>query len=361
MPKSRILYNTLGAYVTSASTATGYCFSSGNSGVNLIQQLSRVQSVTDSFSIDRQDVGQLGNLGVIDRVIVQQPTVPLEISWLVSDVSNERMMGLYTSGDQSSIVNLINNTQDEKNYFLAIAPEGTDIYNYTGQSQVVQFNNSFLASYKAEGSVGNIPTASATFEALNWSTSTGSINQVLNAINVASGTSITGVRFTIPVGVSGLSNTVSAIRPQGILVDIQNAAIGLSISDLQIQSYSVSLNIPRENLMKLGSFYAYKKVIKFPAEVQGSITAYFGDLTETNLQNLVCNDPNYDITIKLTDPTCVGFGPVAAQYALKKVKLDSQSFSNQSYGATAAQVTLNYSTKISAETDKGLFISGRSF
>jgi hypothetical protein len=359
MPKSRILYNCLGAYC-SPSPATGYCFSSGNSGVNLIQQLSRVQSVTDSFSVDRQDVGQLGNLGLIDRVIVQQPSVPLEVNWLVSDVSNERMIGLYASGDQSAIVNLINNTQDEKNYFLAIAPEGTDIYGYTGQSQVIQFNNAFLASYKADGSVGSIPTASATFEALNWSTSTGSINQTLNSINVASGTSITGVKYTIPVGVSGLSNTVSAIRPQGIVVDIQNAAIGLSISDLQAQSYSVSLNIPRENLMKLGSFYAYKKVIKFPAEVQGSVTAYFGDLTESNLQSLVCNDSNYDITIKLQDPACTGYGAIAAMYQLKQVKLDSQSFSNLSYGATAAQVTLNYSTKISAETNKGLFISGRS-
>jgi hypothetical protein len=42
---------------------------------------------------------------------------------LVADVSNERMCGLYVSGDQGFMTNLLNKTQDDKNYFIEVAPD----------------------------------------------------------------------------------------------------------------------------------------------------------------------------------------------------------------------------------------------
>lgn len=359
MPRNRILYNVLGLFVSKAP-ATGFCFSSGNSGVNLVSQLQRVQSVTDDWSIDRTDINQIGDLGEVDRVSLTPPSVNLSYDWIVADVSNERKMGLDISGVNSAIRLILNNTDDDKNFFLAVAPEGTDIHNYTGSSQVFQFTNSYLTSYSVNGAVGSPVTATANYECLNWATSTGSINVPLKAIDPTGGQVIQGRNFTIPVGVSGIA-TVSALRPEGITVDIGNGALGLSVSDLKIQSFDFGLELPRTNLNKLGSFFPYSKQITFPTTATASISAYVGDLTESELQNLLCEDPSYDITINLKDPTCGGTGAVAVKYMLKKAKLDSQSFSDQSVGGTAATVTLSYSCQVANQVDRGAFISGSRF
>lgn len=359
MSRNRILFNTLGLFA-SPSPSTGYCFSNGNAGTNLLTQLQRVQSVSDDWTVNLTDVKQIGELGEIDRISTEPPTVNFSFDWLVADVANEKEIGLYISGDVPAIRDLANKSNDDRNFFLAVAPEGVDVRGWTGNSQVFQFTNAYLTSYSAEGSVGGIPTASANFECLNWATSTGSIGVPLKAIDPTGGQVIQGVNFTIPVGVSGIQ-TVSAIRPQGITVDINNSSLGLEASDLKIQSYSFSLELPRTNLNKLGSFYPYSKEIQYPATASASITAYVGDLKESNLQNLLCENPNYDITITLHDPACIGYGNESVKYILKKAKLDSQSFSDQNVDNTAVSVTMNFSTLAALQSDRGVFISGTRF
>lgn len=355
---NRRLYNAIGVFL-SPSPSTGYCFSSGNSGVNLIQQLERVQSVNDGWSVTHQTINQLGQLGQIDRVIVEPPTSTLETSWLVSDVSNDAKIGMYVSGDQSALINIVNQTNNDKNYFIAYAPEGVDIYNYTGSSQVIQVTNGYLASWSTEGAVGGLPQTSVTIEGLNWATSTGSINVPLKAINFVSGQQIQGVNYTIPVGTTGII-APAAIRPGFIEVQISNATIGLNPIDLKIQRYNISVNFSLQNLSKLGSVYAYSKQPQFPVTVSASVTAYVGDLTDDSVANLLCQDPAFNLSIRLHDSSCTGYGTIMAQYDLKQVKLDSEAFTN-AISEVASTVTLNYSTQVSLETTRGLFISGKWF
>ena len=246
--KNRVIYQVLGLFTSTGASPTGSHFSSGNSGVNFVQQLQRVQTVNDSFTVTRTDINQFGQLAAISREIIEQPTVSLDSSWYVADASNEKKLGFYVSGDVSAIRNFLNKTADERNYFLAIAPEGVDIYNWTGQSQVVQVTNAAVASYSTEGAVGGIPTANFSVEGLNWAASTGSIDQDLKAVNPTDGTVVNGLKFTIPVGVTGTVGSVAALRPGDITVDIGSAALGLSISDLKIQSYNISFDLARRSL-----------------------------------------------------------------------------------------------------------------
>jgi hypothetical protein len=361
MSRNRQLYNTL-SLMKGIVPSSGFHFSSGNSGENYIKQLQRVQSVTDDWSVERTPINQLGELGEIDRIITTPPTVNFSFDYFVADVSNERKMGFDISGTQSAIRLILNGTEDDSNFFVPVAPEGVDVRGYTGISQVYQLTNSYISSYSVQGQVGSPVTATANYQSLNWATSTGSINVPLRAINPTGGQLVQGINYTIPVGVSGLSNTVPALRPEGISVDIGNGALGLSISDLKIQSFTFGFEIPRIDLTKLGSFFPYSKQINFPSSASASVTAYVGDLTESYLSSLLCDDPSYDITITLRDPSCSGLGADAVKYILKKAKLDSQSFSDQSVGAQAAQVTLNYSVQLTAsQTDRGAFISGSRF
>ncbi len=359
MSKSRVFYSALAVHV-SPSPSTGYMFSYGNSGVNNVQTLQRVQSVTDSFSVNRINVNQLGQLAILGKLITEPPTVPMEMTWLVADVSNERKMGFYVSGDQGFMTNILNKTQDDKNYFIEVAPEGIDAIGYTGQAQCKYVTNGYIGSWSTEGAVGQLPTTTVSLVGFNWAASTGSIQQILNAVDIVNNSLTTGIKFTIPVATSGISNTVMAIRPSEITATI-GSGIGLDMTDVKLQRYNLSFNLNRQNLVKLGSFFPYSKEIQFPVDVTASITAYWGDLTTGSLANLICNDQEYTVDIVLRQPSCIGApaGAVAARYTLLGAKLDSQSFSD-SVSDLASQVTLNFSSSLGSNSDTvhNLYVSG---
>jgi hypothetical protein len=368
MSTTRVFYQVLNLY-NSPTPATGFMFTTGsnnaftgqNSGFNLIQQFQRIQTVSDSFNISRTDINQLGQLAAVSREIINAPTVSLEGSYYLADFSNERKLGLYVSGNQSALTNLLNKTQDEKNYFIAVAPQGQDQIGWTGQSQVFQITNGFLSSYSAEGAVGGVPTANFTIQGLNWATSTGSVNQVLQAVDQSNGQVVANRLFSLPIGVSGLSNTVSALRPADITVSIGNASIGMIASDIKLQSFNVSFDLNRQDLQRLGTRFAYSKEIQFPVTCSASISAYYGDLTTGALSDMLCNDVPYNITIQLADPTCTGGGNVACEYKLLGMKIDSQSFAAQGVGDLASTVTINYSTQLGGPNSTiGLYLSGRN-
>lgn len=357
--RNSTLYGTLGLF-TGPFPSTGYHFSSGNSGVNFVTQLQRVQSVTPDVTVNLTDVFQLGDTAEVDRVATEPASVSLTFDWLVADVSNEKKIGLYISGDQSAIRDLANGTNDDRNFFIAVAPEGVDTNGWTGNSRVIQLTNSYLTSYSVEGAVGSFVTATANYECFNYASNTGSKNVPVKAIDPTGGQVIQGVNFTIPVGVSGITPTVSVIRPESITVDIGGAGFG--VTGLKIQSFNFGFETARTNQNALGSFYPYAKIISFPQVANASVTAFIGDITEFNLKDILCNNPNYDININLYDPSCEGYGALAVKYTLKKAKIDSQSLADLTVGNTNSSVTLNFSTKVStSQTDRGAFISGSRF
>lgn len=355
---NRVIYQVLGLY-SGPNNPTGAHFSSGNSGINLINQFQRVQTVSHSWNVNRTAINQFGQLGAISREIVDAPTVSLSTSWYPVDLSNEREVGFYTSGDFSAIRYFLDKTQDTRNYFLAKAPEGQDLYSFSGQSQVIQITNASVSSYSTEGAVGGIPTCSLSVDALNWAVSTGSFNQSVRAVNPINGLEVTGLNYTIPTGTTGAVGSVAALRPGDITVSIGSAALGLTVSDLKIQSYNISFDLARDNLQQLGSRFAFSKEIQFPVTVSASVTANIGDFNTGSLADILCNDIPYNLFITLRDPSCTGNGPIAMQYAVKGVKIDSQEFTND-IGSNSA-VTINYSTQLSGpgDTTIGLFMSGK--
>jgi hypothetical protein len=357
--RSRVYYGNLNTFIGQAN-ATGYHFSSGTSGVNLISQFQRVQSFSENWSITRQDVNQLGKTARIDAVILEQPVATFTQSTLLADVSNERKAGLYTSGDLSCITNILAGN-DEKNIFIAIAPQGQDNFGYTGQgAATIMITNATLTSYSAAAEVGGFATADFGFEGLNWAVATGTINQELKAVNPVNGQTVTGINFTIPVGISGSSDAVAALRPGDVTVNIQDAALGIETANFPIQSFNLSFDLARENLQKLGSRFAYAKVPTLPITVSASVVGNMADFNTGNLSDILCNDKSYDLTFTLREPACTGSGPVAVQYQVKGVKIDSEDASS-SVGDTAAQFTINYSCQIGSPTDlaQGVFISGK--
>lgn len=366
MSRSRIFYPAL-SMVVGPSPATGYqsltgfnnVYTGANSGLNQLQTLERMQSMSDEFTIARTNINQLGQLSVVSREITTPPTVNAGGSYYVADLSNERIMGFYVSGDLAALTYLLDRSQAEKNYFITIAPQGIDNIGYTGQKQVVLISNGTLASWSTEGSVGNIPTTTFAVQGFNWATYTGSVNQPLYAINPVDGSTIQGINFTIPTATSGIAPTVAALRPTDITIDLSNSAIGLNLSDIHPQSYNISFDLNLQALNQLGSLYPYAREPQFPVTLSASFTAYFGDLVTGSLRNVLCNDNSYNLRVTLNDPCG---GGQAVVYEMHGMKVDSEAFSQQDVSSIASLVTLSYSTQVGGATDvlNNLYMSGRN-
>lgn len=366
MPTLAQRYSVFAVYA-GTSPSTGYQFLTGfnnvytgaNSGQTQIRSLERMQTVTDGFTVDRQLVTVLGRLSYLDQVILNQPQCPITLNWLSADVVNEGLLGMSISGQNSAIASILDGTQNERNLFIAVAPAGVDAIGYTGQMSVFQLNNSYFGSYSAEASVGGFASASATFQALNWSTSTGSINQSLNAVNFTNGQTVNGINFTLPTATTGVAGAVSALRYGDITMSLSGVQ-GLVVSDLHIQSYNLSFDTNLQDLLQFGSKFAYAKVPQFPINLNCSVTANYGDLTTGSLSNLLCNDPLFNLQINLYQPGCGSSGPLAVRYDLLGVKLQGQDMGAQDVGSNAATVTLNYVGAIGSAnaTDVNFKISG---
>ena len=380
MARNRVIYQSEALYVGPTTIAQQHTVSN-------VLQLQRVQSANYSFNLERQDVNQFGELASIDRVILSAPTVSLDFSYLVANLHNESGLGftVLEAGNAdyiSCISGILNKSSDEKNYFIKTVKEGADALSISSDSRLDTFNegvgghltqstigvgNGFITSYTAEGSVGNFPTATVNVEALNMVINSGASGFNVPSVNPSDGTAITDYQVVLPTMVSTpAGDTTSVLRPGQVTVGIVDNGqamagtafdeMGVLVSDAKIQSYNISFDLGRTPLEKLGSKFAFAREIDFPVTITASIEANVGELTTGNLADMISTDQNYDLFVRLKDPTNTD---INVDYHIKKAKLDSEEFSS-SIGDNKS-VTLNFSAQVGgpSQNDIGFFMSGQ--
>jgi hypothetical protein len=376
-----------------AGDSVGGSTLAGSGYQSLVRRLHRIQDVSYSFNITRQDVNQFGELAAIDRVVLESPTVSLDFSYILANLENEHMLGFHVekSGVAAGIAPLtalsgfLTKVTDERNYFIQTVPEGDDALgdaeNVThndkvtsaGRTSVIGIGNGFMTSYTQEASVGDFPTASVSIEGLNMAFDIGTSGNHIPAVNPEDGTKLTTVEYALPSGVShttgiGVNDKLSALRPGDITFDVTRAGgasingtlTGLMLSDAKIQSYSLSFDLARDPLQKLGSRYAFSREITFPVTVTCTVDANVGDLYSGNLADVIDDDSNinYDIAISLRGPLASSDSLPVARFDLRNCKIDSQEYSSD-VGSNKS-VSLTFSSQIGGtkQTTKGLFMSG---
>ena len=380
MARNRVIYQSEALYVGPTTIAQQHTVSN-------VLQLQRVQSENYRFNLERQDVNQFGELASIDRVILSAPTVSLDFSYLVANLHNESGLGftVLDAGNAdyiSCISGILNKSSDEKNYFIKTVKEGADALSISSDSRLDTFNegvgghltqstigvgNGFITSYTAEGSVGNFPTATVNVEALNMVINSGASGFNVPSVNPSDGTAITDYQVVLPTMVSTpAGDTTSVLRPGQVTVGIVDNGqamagtafdeMGVLVSDAKIQSYNISFDLGRTPLEKLGSKFAFAREIDFPVTITASIEANVGELTTGNLADMISTDQNYDLFVRLKDPTNTD---INVDYHIKKAKLDSEEFSS-SIGDNKS-VTLNFSAQVGgpSQNDIGFFMSGQ--
>ena len=324
----------------------------------------------------------------------------------------------------SCISGIINSatTANQKDYFVLTTAEGADAADLLvsgSYESIIGVGNGFITSYSTEASVGGLPTASVSVEGQNMNFTNlpisafdnvdqagtaaaiknpgfrvGTVNGVANqvqyisgispAVNATDGTKVSK-NVALPVYSGNATeyptSQVSSLRPGDITLSLyshnagadidndlmnggttaQNLINGADIADAHIQSYNVSFDLSRTPIERLGSRFAFARVVDFPITSSLSIDAVLADLTSGSIADFINCDDSYDAVIKMKsagDCNVPTDKPVVAAILMRKLKLDSESFTS-SIGDNKS-VTLDFSNQIGGpeQTDVGIFMSG---
>ena len=348
---------------------------------SLVKQLKRVQSANYSFTVNRQDVNQFGQLSRIDSLVVDTPTVTMDFNYLITDGENERLLNFVTDGTTNALSGHISPdiSNAGQNFFILTVPEGKDAFlgdqTNSGSNTVISVGNGYLTDYSVDASVGAFPTASCTVEGFNiQSTATGEANLPIPAIDPSDGSRDCDRFFTLPAAQTG--SGVSALRPGDIVLNLGNAGLlskqtvydGTSTTpsagSAHVQSVSISVPMSRTVLQRLGNTFGFSREIDFPVSATLTVNALVSELKQGNMLDLICGLQEADLTVTLRNPECIectrGSSPLGISYVMKGATLESESYSS-AIGDNKS-VDLTWSTQIGGPEDvkKGLFISGSS-
>lgn len=362
MSRNRIIYQSLGVFASQTTGANGAKVM--QTGAADIKQLTRVQSFDSDFTRNLTDINQFGNLAFIDRLDAEAPTVTANVSYYVTDGLNEKLLGLtVTTGTQagvSCIKDILQKNTDEKNLYLLVTSEGSDASDFGGAvSGVVGIGNAFITSYTLDVAVGDIPTATVALEALNtkiYADADGT-NDV-PAVNPENGLAITGEYFLLPQHkTNAYGAQPTALLPGDATLDI-TGVIGFAAGDLKVQSASMSFDLTRTPINKLGSRFSFAREIDFPVTATLSVETEIGDLADGSVSDLLCQTGTYDLTLKLKKIDCSGQGDLAMSATLKGAKLVSQALATTIGGNATLSADFEVPIGGPEDTVRGIFLSG---
>ena len=408
MSRARVIYACQALFVGPAPS-TGYSFLSyegvlnnnsnnlsGNH--NLLKQIDRITAVSYDFSLDRTDIKQLGRRTTAARPLINQPTIKLNVDYMLNGVKNEARFGFnvnfaqlqYPFSGESFYPNRVSpisgmiypslaqptgepfwphSYKEPRNIYLVTCPEGQDLYIASGEESsngidsrvnnfsVLAFGDCYIDSYSTMARVGDVARASISFGSDNVCFYSSGSGFQSPSINPQTREIISGTKIVIPEAID--EGGISAIRPGDISVGISGIEdVGLNIDDSKITSYAINLDFNRESLYSLGYKNYLCRKINFPLFASYSIDTIVGDSLSGSFVELLKKDKNYDVTINLRSPApCQGVGDVSIRYDLLQSKFEGISYSSEIGSNKTAK--LNFTTELDPlGTNAGFFISG---
>lgn len=405
MARNRVIYQSQALYIAPNSTGiqvsgSGVAnpetavYNTGElaSGISLLYKLDRVQNCNFNFTINRQDINELGQLARIDSIVNDTPTVGLDFSYYITDGLNERLMGFnfsgkslaadtQTSANASAISGLMIDTQGN-NFYILTVDEGEDVVGSnlgTQTNSVIGIGNGFITEYSVDASVGNIPTASVTVEAFNIKSDVNKVAILDNGNSVLTGTSpaidyastpatrLTGTNRNYVINNSTNTTgvtTISALRPGDITLTLPLndgfTNLNSQTNRAHIQSFAFTIPLTRTVLQRLGNVFGFARVLEVPLNMDVTINAVVNELQDADIFDQLCgaaDKKNFIVTLN----QCADVGGTVAPkyvYMIKGAILNSESYSTDIGGNQTVDLTYNVQIGGANDTTNGIFFSG---
>jgi hypothetical protein len=283
-----------------------------------------VQSCSYGLDVTREDVLQFGDLGAVDRIVLEAPVANMEVSMYVNGLAGTKLKEIVDKGVSGTAIDCV----------VSLGVEGDD-YTAGSSTSNVKITSGSLTSLSAEASVGSIPTLTLGFEGTDLSYSTGAgdaASAPTTDINVATQSGVV-VKMDEVTG----DFTGHYVHPQSCSVSFD-----LGVEGLQELSYETS-----NGLASAGNKFQYARVPSYPATASMELEAFAIDKGMTmNLANLQQkasegNESGANVGGKVN----VGVDMGGTTFTLINSTLDSVSFSS-SIGDTAATCNATFSVSI---------------
>tara|TARA_R100000005_G_C4997623_1_gene204319 strand:+ start:2717 stop:3646 length:930 start_codon:yes stop_codon:yes gene_type:complete len=279
-----------------------------------------VQSCSYGLDVTREDVLQFGDLGAVDRIILEAPVANMEVSMYVNGLTASQVNDILQDGISGNPID------------ISIGLDNDEGQDYTAANSAVTIVSGALTSLSAEASVGAIPTMTMGFEGTDLSYASKTISPPARDINVAT-------QSGVVVNVSGIGSDASGhyVHPQSCSVSFDLGVEGLQELSLATQTNS--------------NKYQYARVPSYPATATMELEAFAVDkgmtMTLANLEQKAsdgtvgdANDGGY---------VTVGVNMGGTTFTLQSGTLDSVSFSN-AIGDTAATCSATFAVSIGSTT-----------
>lgn len=386
-------YESAGLFV-GPSPATGRHFAdglygytnllSGSSGDNQIRPLFRVQSFSDSFDNPLQNINQFGQATTLAKLATSAPTPTFDFTYFTNNGLNEAILGFPVSLETSTIAGNVSglrnclsgffdSTNDSKNYFAQFVPEGKSVYGDTSADSedfVVCLSNGFITNYEVSASVGGFMESTVSVEGSNYVVNSNSTGNISPAIFPENGDKVTGWQYDIPAisqdstgAFAGAGSTMPAVIKQGgikLNINALSGNMGVNITESNINSFSVSIPVARDNLERLGSQFVFARPLQTPIDGTVSFDFNVTDMSTGSLVDLFNGTSNTEFDFSIVTAGSTGNSVDTDQFAIvvRGATFESENTSLDIGSARNGSVTFQVPLGTVDETGKGIFFSG---
>ena len=364
---NRITYERLGVLVSDSPAYK----TQGSTLNNLI----RVQSVDYDFSHPGLDLKSVGfdNLVVKDEEspIVRQGDVRCNLSYLFSSGENEEAIGFNLSADHTILKNFIDAPDhDDVNVMIVAANDVsyTDLNNVDELDQfegynIVGLGNSFLIDYNYQASVGELPSASLTYDCSNMKFDVYESADPPTFPSLKLGLDNQFSQETITLDENTFNpevvDSANAIMPGDILIEITKKAgdyggVPLEKIDAAIQSISIDVPIPRQSIFGFGSNYVFDRKLKLPIIGSTAIDMIVREFDEGQIDSFFTEGSVYDIKINHTD-RYFNNGVLSSASVINTFVIEGAQLKQQAYSVSiGGQMTVGTFFTFGIGREKGL-------
>lgn len=369
------------------------------------KQLKRIQSIDYSFTVPREYINQYGQLGAIDAIVTQSPTVSVNLSYYLTDLENESNLGFYvrnkkaiytgSNGLQTTKENgtfsgfylndeanfISNNLKQESgfNLFIATTQEGVDLNfenNISGKA-IIGVGNVLINNYSIQAQVGTFPTVNIQAEGLNINSSIYKNYQIsqnsedtgfpIPSVNIKDGKPLSAnnqyynlVKLPNPVPSTGQTQ-ITALRPSDIVLsfnDLQNKTITNlnNYSEVNLQSFSLEFDFNRESIQELGYSFVNSRPVGYPIIATLKLNAI---VNENQIYNLIQNiDDSNGKSMQISIKNPLNQSEKALVFDLKNFLLRGESFVSNVGENKSVDLTFEAQFGSSLDVQNGVFASG---
>jgi hypothetical protein len=364
---SRITYEKLGVLVSDSPAYK----TQGSTLNNLI----RVQSVDYDFSHPGLDLKSVGfdNLVVKDEEspIVRQGDVRCNLSYLFSSGENEEAIGFNLSPDHTILKNFIDAPDhDDVNVMIVAANDfcHSDLNHVDELDQfegynVVGLGNSFLIDYNYQASVGELSSASLTYDCSNMKFDAYESADPPTFPSLKLGLDNQFSQETVTLDENTFNPEVfdgaNVIMPGDILIEITKKAgdyggVPLEKMNAAIQSISIDVPIPRQSIYGFGSNYVFDRKLKLPIIGSTAIDMIVREFDEGQIDSFFTEGSVYDIKINHTD-RYFNKGELSLASVINTFVIEGAQLKQQAYSASiGGQMTVGTFFTFGIGREKGL-------